>query len=53
MKIYKKLILSSFVGLFCLMTSWAQSETLEDLAKEVSNIQAELKSLTMASATGT
>ena len=49
MKIYKKLILSSFVGLFCLMTSWAQSETLEDLAKEVSNIQAELKSLPTSS----
>ena len=43
MKIYKKLIISSFVSLFCLISSWAQSETLEDLAKEVSSIQAELK----------
>ena len=29
----------------CLISNWAYSETLEDLAKEVSNIQAELKSL--------
>ena len=49
MKIYKKLIISSFVSLFCLISSWAQSETLEDLAKEVNNIQAELKSLPTSS----
>ena len=45
MKASKNFLIYSFIGLFCLTTNWAYGETLEELANEVSEIQAELKAL--------